>query len=284
MIFIKELSFTYPKSSMAAVQAISFEVQKGEIFGFLGPSGAGKSTTQKILTGLLKGYQGRVSVNGFDVPGGSASFFQNIGVGFELPNHYPRLTAMENLNFFRSFYEKECEDPLELLDRVGLLPHAHQRVSEFSKGMKMRLNFVRALLHKPEILFLDEPTSGLDPFNARILKNIILDYKQKGKTVFLTTHNMHDADELCDHVAFMVQGKIALIDSPKNLKQQYGQRVLSVEYEDSGIKCLDFNMDQLSENAAFQNIIKSHYVRSMHSKEASLEDIFITSTGQQLNS
>jgi len=283
MISIKELSFSYPKSSVAAINQISIEVQGGEVFGFLGPSGAGKSTTQKILTGLLKGYKGQVCVNGFNPPGLSASFFQNIGVGFELPNHYPRLSALENLSFFQSFYGKDCEDPMELLDKVGLLPHANQRVSEFSKGMKMRLNFIRALLHKPDILFLDEPTSGLDPFNARILKNIILDFKQKGKTIFLTTHNMHDADELCDHVAFMVQGSIALIDSPKNLKQKYGQRVLSVEYEDQGIKNRDFNMDQLADNSSFQQILNSHYVRSMHSKEASLEDIFIASTGQQLN-
>ncbi len=282
MITVQNLCFSYPGSETKAIDQLNFDISRGEIFGFLGPSGAGKSTTQKILIGLLKKYEGLVHINGFKSPACSSAFFQNIGVGFELPNHYSRLTALENLNFFKSFYDKECEDPMALLEMVGLKDNANQKVGEFSKGMRMRLNFIRAMLHKPDILFLDEPTSGLDPLNARILKNIILKFKEQGKTVFLTTHNMHDADELCDRVAFMAGGKLVLIDSPWNLKQKYARRSLQVEYENNGIHSLEFPMDGLGANQDFLNLINTHYIRSLHSKEASLEDIFIQTTGHKL--
>jgi len=282
MITVQNLCFSYPGAETKAIDQLSFDISRGEIFGFLGPSGAGKSTTQKILIGLLKKYGGLVQINGFKSPGCSPTFFQNIGVGFELPNHYSRLTALENLNFFKSFYDKECEDPMALLEMVGLKENANQKVGEFSKGMRMRLNFIRAMLHKPDILFLDEPTSGLDPLNARILKNIILKFKEKGKTVFLTTHNMHDADELCDRVAFMAGGKLVLIDSPWNLRQKYAKRNLQIEYENNGIHSIEFQMDGLGANQDFLNLINTHYIRSMHSKEASLEDIFIQTTGHKL--
>jgi fluoroquinolone transport system ATP-binding protein len=282
MIIAQNLSFTYPRQHQPAVNDISFQVEKGEIFGFLGPSGAGKSTTQKILIRLLKGYQGKASINGQELRLLNQDYYNQIGVGFELPNHYPRLTALENLQFFASFYRNKNSRPMELLEMVGLQDDAHKPTSEFSKGMKMRLNFVRALVHNPDILFFDEPTSGLDPLNARKLKNIILDLRKQGKTIFVTTHNMHDADELCNRVAFITQGKISLTDSPRNLKLQHGTRKLKLEYGNGQIANCEFPMDKLGSNKEFMEIISNEYIHSIHSAEASLEDVFIKTTGEKL--
>jgi fluoroquinolone transport system ATP-binding protein len=282
MIEVSELEYHYPGSPSAAVRRISFGLQPGEIFGFLGPSGAGKSTTQKILIKLLEGYQGSIRVLGKPLENWGSSYYNHIGVGFELPNHFGKLTALENLRFFGTFYDRPPKKPLDLLAMVGLENHAHQRASEFSKGMKMRLNFVRALMHGPELLFLDEPTSGLDPVNARRIKDIILQLRQAGTTIFLTTHQMHDAEELCDRVAFIVDGAIKLIGSPRELKQQHGQRSVKVAYQNGSIEDREFPLDGLSGNAEFQRILREERLLSIHSREASLDDIFIKVTGKSL--
>ncbi len=205
MISVKDLQFSYTK--VPFIREVSFEVSPGEIFGFLGPSGAGKSTLQKILTGLLTDYRGTVTVNGEEPKNRKNSFYENIGVDFEFPSLYEKLTAYENLRFFASLYKKQRDIGI-LLNSVGLANDADKKVSDFSKGMKSRLNFIKALLHDPALLFLDEPTSGLDPSNARVMKDLILSEKKAGKTIILTTHNMFDATELCDRVAFIVDGRI----------------------------------------------------------------------------
>ena len=282
MIEVKNLIYNYPKNEEPTVKDISFFVEKGEIFGFLGPSGAGKSTTQKILIKLLTNYSGRISILGNDHKKSDGNYFNHIGVCFELPNHYPKLTALENLQYFGGFYEKKPDNLIGLLDKVGLSKDANVKVEKFSKGMKMRLNFMRSIMHNPEILFLDEPTSGMDPGNARIIKDIILEQKQLGKTIFITTHNMHDADELCNRVAFMVDGRLEIIDTPKNIKQMGGKRAIKVEYENGGIHTEEFEMDGLADNHNFLDLLRKNHIRSIHSKEASLEDIFIQLTGKHL--
>ncbi|MEM7798159.1 MAG: ABC transporter ATP-binding protein, partial [Chloroflexota bacterium] len=214
MIEVKDLTFTYGGGHTPAVNQIDFSIDKGEIQRFLGPSGAGKSTTQKIIIGLLRGYSGSVSVMGTEVSSWGRDYYERIGVGFELPNHYLKLTGRENLDHFASLYSGKTENPEKLLEMVGLADAAHKNVSSYSKGMRVRLNFVRAMLHNPDIIFFDEPTSGLDPVNARRVKDIILAQKAAGRTVFLTTHNMGVADELCDRLAFIVDGEINQIDSP----------------------------------------------------------------------
>ena len=185
MIEVEQLGFTYAGAASKVLKGLSFAIQKGEILGFLGPSGAGKSTTQKILIKLLTGFEGSAHVFGRDLRSWGSDYYERIGVSFELPNHYLKLTALENLNYFRSLYSGPADDPRLWLDRIGLGGDLHLRVSQFSKGMKIRLTFVRALLHRPELLFLDEPTAGLDPVNARLVKDIVLEQKQKGTTVFL---------------------------------------------------------------------------------------------------
>lgn len=282
MIEVNNLVYAYPKSTQPTVRGISFRIEAGEIFGFLGPSGAGKSTTQKVLIRLLPGYRGDVSVLRKDLRQWGNDYYERIGVGFELPNHYQKLTALENLRFFASFYDKKTQDPLQLLAMVQLQEDAHKKVENFSKGMKMRLNFVRALLHDPDILFLDEPTSGLDPVNARIMKDLIGELKRRGKTIFITTHQMHDADELCDRVAFIVDGEIRLIDSPARLKVQRGKRKVRVEYRNGQSRTAEFDLDGLGRNPAFLALVADAHIESIHSQEATLDEIFIQVTGRRL--
>jgi fluoroquinolone transport system ATP-binding protein len=280
---VRELKFKYPKSKEDTIKGIEFDFEDGEIFGFLGPSGAGKTTTQKIMIGLLKDHRGEILYKGKDLRTYGREFFHEIGVGFEVPVHFSKLTAMENLDFYGRLY-RDHADVEGLLKRVGLWEDRDKKVAEFSKGMKIRLNFVRAMLNKPRMLFLDEPTSGLDPKNARIIKDIILEFQQSGGTVFLTTHLMHDADELCDRVAFIADGEIREIDSPRNLKLRYGRREVSVEYRDQeyGLQKEAFAMDTLAENERFFQILRAKELITIHSGETTLDDIFIKVTGVRL--
>lgn len=283
MIQVAGLRFTYPGNRDETLRGLEFEIDSGEVFGFLGPSGSGKSTTQKILIGLLRGFTGSVRVRDRDLVSYGTDYYESIGVGFELPNHFTKLTGRENLRLFRSFYRDATRDPEELLRLVDLTEDADQRVGNYSKGMKMRLNFVRALLPDPEIVFLDEPTAGMDPVNARRIKDLILDLKRQGKTVFLTTHNMSDADELCDRVAFLVDGELRLVDSPRALKVKHGRRQVVVEHRSGGQLSKErFEMDGLGHNEEFVRFLREHEVETIHSQEASLEDIFIEATGRHL--
>ncbi len=283
-IHIEELFFSYvPRQPL--IRDMSFHVSPGEIFGFLGPSGAGKSTLQKILTGVLNQYTGSVLVNGQEVKSRKAHFYEEIGVDFEFPSLYGKFTALENLDFFGSLYQKELLSANDLLEMVGLQHDAHRRVSDFSKGMKSRLNFIKALIHQPQMLFLDEPTSGLDPSNARQMKNIILEQKKQGKTIILTTHNMHDAAEVCDRVAFIVDGQIRALDTPYRLimkkgGQQVMYRYLEKEQEQEQVGSTPLN--QLSQDLLLQQLMADNRILSIHSSEPTLEDVFIDVTGRAL--
>lgn len=283
MIQVKDLRFTYPGNSDETLKGLNFNISDGEIFGFLGPSGAGKSTTQKVLIGILRKFQGSVSVNQQDLAVLNSNFYESIGVAFETPNLYSKFTALENLNFFSQFYTGPTRSPEELLEAVGLMDAAHTRISNFSKGMKVRLNFCRSLMNNPRLLFLDEPTSGLDPVNLRIILNLVRQEQQRGATVCITTHDMHVADVLCDRVAFIVEGQINLIDAPRALKIQHGERSIEIEYrQGEGRENSIFSMDDLGSNAAFLKLLNNNYVETIHSREATLEDVFVKTTGHRL--
>lgn len=283
MFQVDNLSFKYPKNKENTINDISFEIKEGEIFGLLGPSGVGKSTTQKILIKLLTNYQGNVRYKEKDLKSFGKEFYQEIGVGFEMPVHFSKLTANENLSFFKKLYKTSANTD-ELLQQVGLFEDRNKQVNEYSKGMKARLNFVRALLNKPKILFLDEPTNGLDPKNARNIKAMIKHFQQDGGTVLLTTHLMNDVDELCDRVAFMANGKIAEIDTPKNLKLKHGERRVEVEYKEEGqMTKSSYDLDTLGTSDEFTQIIKTREIITIHSKETTLDDIFIKVTGVGIN-
>ena len=264
------------------VENLSFEVEEGEIYGFLGPNGAGKTTTVKILVKIIKDYTGEVKVFGKDLREWGKDYYNKIGVSFEFPAVYSRLTALENLQFFASFYKKHL-DPMEVLKMVGLDKEANQLVAGFSKGMKKKLDLARALLPDPEILFLDEPLEGLDPASARKIKDLLLEMKRSGKTVFLTTHNMYVADELCDRVAFIVDGAVRLVDNPGELKVKMGKRLVKVEYvEDGNVKTAEFPLEGIGQNEEFLNILRNHEIRRINTEEPTLEEIFLKVTGRRL--
>ncbi|UWD49616.1 ABC transporter ATP-binding protein [Clostridioides difficile] len=280
MIKVKELTFSYGKDKQI-LQGLDFDVKEGEIFGFLGPNGSGKSTTQKILNGVLKGYGGQVSLFGKEVEAYTESLYQKIGVLFEFPYLYTNLSAIDNLEYFSSFYpKKQRRDISELLDLLEFKKEfINKPVSSYSKGMKQRISMARALISNPRLLFLDEPTSGLDPSGAVLFRKIIEEERKKGTTIFLTTHNMLDADLMCNRVAFIADGKIMAIDSPKNLKVKNSNNKVEVEFIYHGkreSKSLD--MEELESGITFEY----DEIVSIHSKEPTLEEVFIKYTGRML--
>ena len=282
MIEVKDLTFSYGKDKKA-LHGLNFTVEDGEIFGFLGPNGSGKSTTQKILTGILKGHGGKVSLFGQDISAAQTQeFFQKIGVLFEFPYLYANLSAVDNLKYFSSFYPKEQIRSIEeVLEELEFKPDFFKKpVSSYSKGMRQRASMARALISNPRLLFLDEPTSGLDPSGAVLFRKIIEEERKKGTTVFLTTHNMLDADLLCDRVAFIADGEIKALDTPKNLKERNSNHRVVIDYLYQGRreeKTIEAPELEAGIPFAHDEII------SIHSQEPTLEDMFIQYTGRGLS-
>jgi fluoroquinolone transport system ATP-binding protein len=283
VIEVHSFSFTYPGVERPAVRDIAFAVEPGEIFGFLGPSGAGKSTTQNVLIRLLDGYEGTIQAFGRDLRTWDRSYYRRIGVAFEAPNHYLKLSALENLRLFAGLHGGQTESPEVLLRRLGLQEDGDKLVAEHSRGMRGRLTLARALLHRPELLFLDEPTAGLDPVTARLVRQVIREARDGGATIFLTTHDMVTADELCDRVAFLVDGAIAALDSPRALRLTHGRRVVRLEMMRQGIRTArEFPLEGIADNTEFVAVLRSGAVETMHSLETTLEDVFVQVTGRSL--
>jgi len=282
MINVKNLSYTYPKTKAYVLRNLNFEIGEGEIFGFLGPSGAGKSTTQKILYKILSGYSGEISIRNKPLKDWGNEYFERIGVGFELPNHYLKLTARENLELFASFYPTGSLLNIDKLAEIfGLADSLNKRVEAFSKGMKMRLNFIRAIMHNPDILFFDEPTSGLDPINAQTIKRHIQKLKAQGKTIFVTTHDMTTADELCDRVSFIAEGEIRVTEKPSVLKNLHGKHAVKVDLQNGS--SAEFPVKDLGNNPKFLEFIASGEILRINTQEATLEEVFIKLTGTKLS-
>ena len=300
--------YRYPKTTADAIRDVDLEVRYGEIFALLGPSGAGKSTLVTVLLGLLPGFHGWVRIGDMTVgPRTSRELYEEIGVAFETPRFYPRLTARENLRLFASLYRRSVGPMEPLLHRFGLGEAIDTPVEAYSKGMAMRLGFCRAIMHDPALVVLDEPTAGLDPAAASVIKEAILDLKRNGKTVLMTTHNMEIADQLADRVAFVVAGRVVEVETPRALKLRHGTREVCVEYrppageggEDrprhradatghprigdsvaSAKRC--FPLDGLGDDDAFIELIRSTFVETIHSREVTLEEVFLAVTGRRL--
>lgn len=220
VIHVQNLTKIYGK--LIAVDHINFDVYKGEIFGFLGPNGAGKTTTLRMLTGIIKPNQGKADILGFNIQKEPLKAKQNIGVVPETSNAYVDLSAWQNMMLMSELYgipKKEAERRSKsLLERLNLYDRRNDKVKGFSKGMKQRLILCMALVNDPQIIFLDEPTSGLDVHSSLLIRDILQEFPDHNKTIFLTTHNMDEANYLCDRVAIINKGKIAAIDRPGNLK------------------------------------------------------------------
>lgn len=283
VIVAEELTYSY--DDLIAVNQISFEVGKGEILGFLGPNGAGKTTAVRMLTGQLIPKSGKALILGLDVTENTSKIHGQIGVCFEETNLYEQMSAVENLKLFADLFGVKDFQPEELLERVDLLGREKERVERFSKGMKQRLMVARSLVNRPKILFLDEPTDGLDPVSSENIRNVILEERDRGAAVFLTTHDMLEADKLSDRVAFINQGEIVAIDTPHNLKQQYGERALRVEVsgDEGRLMSHEIILDQPETAGEIQSLFSAENVVTVHSQEASLEDIFIRITGRGLS-
>ncbi|MEE9491277.1 MAG: ABC transporter ATP-binding protein [Dehalococcoidia bacterium] len=281
-IVAEELTYWY--GELVAVDHINFTVAQGEILGFLGPNGAGKTTAVKLLTGQLKPKAGRAVLLGMDVASNAEKVQGEIGVCFEETNLYEQMSALENLRLFARLFDIRSLDAYALLKRVGLAGREKDRVENYSKGLKQRLMVARALVSRPQILFLDEPTSGLDPTSAEAIRSVILEERERGATIFLTTHDMMEADKLSDRVAFMNEGKIVALDTPHNLKQQYGKRALKAEVsnESGELEMREIALDTAQTPEAIHELFDQEKVVTIHSEEASLEDIFIRLTGRRL--
>ncbi len=294
MIRVNDLNFTYPGNSEPTIDHVAFSLEAGRIYGFLGPSGAGKSTTQRILYGLLPRYQGSVQVYDREIRDWSTAIYARVGIAFETPNLYLKLTGRENLDLARALRsaggarthssgtavrpeDRRIEAGLE---RLGLTDAANQRVEKWSKGMRMRLSFLRAVLHAPDLLFLDEPTSGLDPMWARVVKDWVLELRQEGTAVFLTTHSMELADELCDTVGFLIDGRIAAEDSPTVLKQRHGSPAITVYGRDAQDRDIEQTVPYDELRCGPLSGI-SHITRVVN-REVSLEEVFLQLTGRTL--
>ncbi len=280
---VRELSYRYPGTTSDTLHQLSFALQSGEVYGFLGPSGAGKSTTQKILYRLLTGYEGSVRLDGREISAWGTELYSLMGIGFETPSLYLKLTGRENLEFALSLHK--CEPVLSIpraAARLGLDDVIDQRVETYSKGMRMRLAFIRAVLHRPRLLFLDEPTSGLDPGWSRRVKDWILELRGDGAAVFLTTHSMELADELCDVVGFLVNGRLALQDNPSALKRRYGRPGCVVTGRTAeGTPCRrELSYDELRSGHPLPEFAEIEHV---HNHEVNLEQVFLTVTGCSLS-
>ncbi len=222
---IEVLGLTKYYGSFLAVDNVSFEVKKGEIFGFLGPNGAGKTTTVRTITGILKPSSGEIRVLGYDMLDEREKIKarERMGIVPEMANPYVDLTAMQNLRLMGELYGMEKREierrSVELLKLFDLYEKRNVKVKAFSKGMRQRLILAMAMISDPELLILDEPTSGLDVISARLIKDVIREEKRNGKTIFMTTHNMIDANELCERIGIIRKGQLIAIDTPEKLKQ-----------------------------------------------------------------
>jgi len=274
IIEVEGLSRTF--KSLLAVNHISFTVEAGEIFGFLGHNGAGKTTTIRMLTGQLRPTAGHARVAGCDVVNEVHDLKRLIGVVSETQNLYERMSGRENLSFAARLFGQSDRRVNEVLNQVGLLDRANDSVRHFSNGMKQRLLVARALLHRPKLLFLDEPTKGLDPLVAEEIRHLILELSAQGTTIFLTTHYMAEADQLCKRVAFLNQGRLVALDTPASLKVAHGQRSLMVTLDNGQSLTIDLKSPEAG--SELERLVATGQIRTLHSAEATLEEVFIKIT------
>ena len=277
-IEVEDLSKQY--GDVRAVDGISFTVAEGEILGFLGHNGAGKTTTIRMLTGRARPTSGRALIAGHDVALHGEMVKPLINLVFEEPNLYERQTGRENMELFAKLHGARSGLVDELLERVGLGDAAGRKVKTYSSGMKQRLLVARALVNEPRVLFLDEPTRGLDPTSAREVRGIIREHVGSGNTVFLTTHYMEEADDLCDRVAFLAAGAIVALDTPRELKLRYGERTADVLLRDRSEHTV--RLDSAADAALLAGWMARGEVLTLHSREGTLEDVFVNLSGRSL--
>lgn len=262
--------------SFKAISSLTFEVNKGEILGFLGPSGSGKTTTINILTGQLTPDQGQSSILGKSSTNLNEEDLTNIGLITENSGYYEKLRLYDNLLFFAKLYDVPQGDLDDLMKRVGLFDRRKTLAEKLSTGMKQRMLLVRAIINKPQVLFLDEPTSGLDPSTSQSIHELIKELQAEGTTIFLTTHDMHEATILCDKIVLLNKGQIVEAGTPSDLIQKYNTaKRVKITYQSGEENYLSFS--ELGQVSQIDDIL------TIHSCEPTLEDVFIQLTGGKLN-
>ncbi len=262
--------------SFKAISSLTFEVNKGEILGFLGPSGSGKTTTINILTGQLTPDQGQSSILGKSSTNLNEKDLANIGLITENSGYYEKLSLYDNLLFFAKLYDVPQGDLDDLMKRVGLFDRRKTLAEKLSTGMKQRMLLVRAIINKPQVLFLDEPTSGLDPSTSQSIHELIKELQAEGTTIFLTTHDMHEATILCDKIVLLNKGQIVEAGTPSDLIQKYNTaKRVKITYQSGEENYLSFS--ELGQVSQTDDIL------TIHSCEPTLEDVFIQLTGGKLN-
>lgn len=263
-----------------ALKDVTFNVKKGEILGFLGPSGAGKTTLIKILTGQITSDLGIAEVFGKECIKLQNEDYEKIGMVLDDSGVYERLTCFDNILLFADIYGMSRQDVHDIFDKVDLADDKWEKAGNLSKGMRQRLVIARAILHQPELLFLDEPTSGLDPLTSQKIHNLLFELREKGTTIFLTTHNMEEATKLCDHVALLNEGVIVEYGVPEELCRKYNDKNEVKMLLKSGKEVIYQNNGECADKIA--DHFRNNEVVSIHSSEPTLETVFISLTGRKL--
>jgi len=277
-IYLKHISKKFNESYV--LRDVNATLYEGEILGFLGPSGAGKTTTIKILTGQLEQTSGEANVLGIPCHNIDESIYEQIGIVTDQSGVYERMSIYDNLKYFAKILGVKYSYIDELLKKVGLYEHKKKLAGKLSKGKKQRLILARAILHNPKVLFLDEPTSGLDPTTALEIHKLLLELKENGMSIFLTTHNMEEATKLCDHVALLNEGVIVEYGTPKDICLRYNKerkyKILLENKEEILLIHNDKNIMMLNQ------WLLNNQVVSIHSCEPTLETVFLEVTGREL--
>lgn len=264
-----------------AVNGLSLTVNEGELFGFLGPNGAGKTTTIKVLIGSLRPTSGEIRVAGFRIPAEFESVKQQFGYVPDTENHVEEFTGRENLELFARLYDMPLSIVDESLARLELSEAADVVVSAYSKGMRRKLLIAREIMHRPKILYFDEPTANLDAHSTELVRELLRDLASQGTTIFLTTHNMEEVEQICDRVAILCRGELVDCDTPTNFVTRHAVRIVKAQYEQDGEvvrESLDLDLDDQRERLA--EIIRTEKCVRVHSQEFDFQDVFLKITGQ----
>lgn len=282
MIEIKQVSKTFADKKV--VNNITFRVNEGDIFGFLGPNGAGKTTTIKMIIGLLEPTSGEIFINGKHNVKNKNDIYSDIGVVFELPNLYMKATIQKNLEMFSKIYQLASSRVEEVMEDLQLIDKKNMKVEKLSKGWKQRVLIARALLHKPKVLILDEPTSGLDPNTVTLIRDYIKKLNSEGTTIIISTHDMNEADELCNIVGIIDYGEFKAIGSPAELKSAYQKNEIIIEYEENGsVARKSLDIDDAKTKELISKLNDEDRLISTNRQVISLADVFYELTGGQLS-
>ncbi|MCL4107140.1 UNVERIFIED_CONTAM: hypothetical protein GTU68_039132 [Idotea baltica] len=264
-----------------AVDSLNLSIPPGQLFGFLGPNGAGKTTTIRVLTGSQKPTSGTVEVAGCKIPDQFAKAKPLFGYVPDTENHINEFTGKENLELFADLYGVPRKKVDEVLQRLELYDARNVAAGSYSKGMRRKLLIARELLHSPRVLYLDEPTANLDAHSTKLVREFLQELAADGVTIFLTTHNMEEVEQICDRVAILCKGKLVACDSPTRFVTEHAERFVAAQFEREGQVVREkLSMDDAQHRNRLANIIQSEECVSMHSQEFNFQDVFLKITGE----